>query len=302
MKQTFTLHPARAAIAAVLALGSTPLMAQTIDPVAPPPVIATQAPSSSVPDVTVSAPAAAAPVFVAPTPVVQSISAPLAVADETASIPVKAAHTRKVAITRAAPILRTVALPEKAKSPPVTARVIKTPPVVPVPVISSSVEGATIPIVTTPENKDGLLQWSLIGGALLLVGGAGAASLIRRRRPAQSNGVYASTPLMDAAPIVPTSLTAPVIADRTASSIQPMGSIQEMVASAPSAENPFLTRKNRLRRANFLMQGGQHVALQPAAPAITVKTPVQPAREAPIYDFGRGMRGERRGGFFPARA
>jgi hypothetical protein len=72
--------------------------------------------------------------------------------------------------------------------------------------------------------------------------------------------------------------------------------LEAMTAAAPSADNPFLTRRNRIRRANFIRRYGHapHQMVQADAPlaqqkaahvdrgqSTTTARPMQPE-----YDFG----------------
>lgn len=69
--------------------------------------------------------------------------------------------------------------------------------------------------------------------------------------------------------------------------------LEAMAAAAPTADNPFLTRKNRLRRAHFLLrheQGGHEVAATQAAktPEMAKAPQSQAERSAqPVYNFGK---------------
>jgi hypothetical protein len=65
-----------------------------------------------------------------------------------------------------------------------------------------------------------------------------------------------------------------------------------MVTETPSAVNPFLTRRNRMRRAKFIMANGETPATagNRQYPDIVAtkesigKTAIKPAR---VYDFGK---------------
>ncbi len=66
---------------------------------------------------------------------------------------------------------------------------------------------------------------------------------------------------------------------------------EAMIAEAPSAANPFLTRKNRLRRANFLLaQSADELVLEhPASPGVAEpNAEAKPASTVQIsYAFGK---------------
>ena len=137
--------------------------------------------------------------------------------------------------------------------------------------INSPADGATDSATDSNANL-----WLGGGAALLLLGGGAAFFLGRRRKeeedePFAGDGVIAEE--REEAHIIPTPVNAgaslapaaqPVMAEstpepvpqRTAASVAaPVAqeNVEAMVADRPSGENPFLTRKNRLRRANFLM-------------------------------------------------
>lgn len=72
-----------------------------------------------------------------------------------------------------------------------------------------------------------------------------------------------------------------------------LGSRREaMIAEPPSAANPFLTRKNRLRRANFLLARSADELLLDKAESPSVEAPVaaeKPANTLQVsYAFGKG--------------
>lgn len=126
------------------------------------------------------------------------------------------------------------------------------------------------------EPGDGAL-WAAVGaGALLLAGGVAMASRRRRSIPdaavddrgpvIESNRVAPPPPAPQAAmAVTPASgagtgeRTAAVAARRpTAAAVagSQAAMVDAMAAEAPSAANPFLTRRNRRRRAEFLLRTG----------------------------------------------
>lgn len=157
-----------------------------------------------------------------------------------------------------------------------------------------------------PPRQDNSLAQALAGGGVLLLGLGGLALLKRRRDDAlESVGdVVAMAPL--AMPTTDGDLIRPSVAAGTASSPAPAlmqeDALEAMIAASPSAANPFTTRKNRLRRAQFLLRESQpHQPLAPT-PAMTSETPptITPrtSREATYdfgrYDFGKGITGRPR--------
>ncbi|WP_152522045.1 MULTISPECIES: hypothetical protein [Sphingobium] len=250
------IRPAGSAIAAVLALGSTYAFAQEAPaPVAPPPAAVIVPP----PVAPVPAPAEAQPMVQPTAPVEERIAAARAAAEQEAaeSAPAPAA-TRESRVSRATPVQTPAAAPvaEQRATPPAPA------PATTVPVRSvSAAEPA--PAVVPPAATDRVAEesavttdWTLpaaLGAGALLLLGLGAAAFMRRRRAAVSEP-EADLPLHAPEPVV--APAAPAVRSPLA---QPMpsatahGDLAAMVAAPPSAENPFRTRHNRMRRARFLL-------------------------------------------------
>ena len=317
------IRPARAAIAAVLVMSATPVLAQVA---APPSVTPTIAPAAPAPAAPAPAPAASvptAPAFAASQPVVQqtpsveerraaSIAAAEAEAETNVAAP-RAARPRAVtpnveradaAVTSiaapAAPVAATpspVVAPEPAASDAAAAPVLATEPAAPVTEVQAMTTGT-----------DDALLWAMGGTALLLLG-LGGAAIARRRRPIDAvegrHSLIQDTPVavpvahapvapMPVAPMATTaaSIAAPV--GRETFAHEPGGqenaTLAAMVAAPPSAENPFLTHAKRLRRARLLL--AQRAAVP--APVMTqtqsqtqVATPAAAMdRSQTVYRFG----------------
>ncbi|MCW2368007.1 LPXTG cell wall anchor domain-containing protein [Sphingobium sp. B11D3D] len=164
------------------------------------------------------------------------------------------------------------------------------------------------PLETTGEAASSDNTAIIIGGAgALVLLGAGFMAFRRRKtydREMEADAMEREvirdpviTPKQDAvvspayapagAARAPVDSSAPIMQRST---VVREGDLEQQVAAAPSRENPFLTRKNRLRRANFLMRQG---ALPEAAPATmdrqTAEAPATqpqaPARQT-VYSFG----------------
>jgi hypothetical protein len=142
-----------------------------------------------------------------------------------------------------------------------------------------------------------------------IVGIGGAVAMSRRRHNRVEDGytVPAREMMGEPAytpPVAPASIVAgtytpsergvaatPTIARQGAAS---SGSLEQMVAESPSPENPFLTRKNRLRRATFLKREQDENVIQVSAPepiAPRIPEPVaarEPARTSVTHNFGKG--------------
>lgn len=313
MKQP-TVRPARAAIAAVLAFAPTSLLAQELAPAGPPPVTVTQ----TAPPPVVAAPpavaptAAPAPVMAAPAPVVQSAPAPV-IAEAAPEAPQPRAERQ--APTRAAPAAsRAVVAPQSVAAP--SAEVTPTQATPPTSIVSVEPVRDTAPVDTAPvlpasaETGDGL-EWGLAGGALVLVAGVGLMAMRRRRR--KDGTAMLSDPVRSTQPLVraddqvayvperqPTLALTPTMASSTVrKSNATHGSLESMAEESPSRENPFLTRKNRLRRAHFLLRQ-EHAPSTSAASVEAVAAQTQnDRRQSVTYDFGKASMSQRRG-FRPA--
>lgn len=224
-----------------------PTMTVTAPPVAPSPqiMLPTTQPAPTVQPLPQSA-AATAPAETAPaqaprrlaadraTTVVQRRAAPAVVAT-VATVPVAAATPAATAV-----------LPGSAT----TASAVAVPPVVsPPPSITPAVEPTISP-----------LELGLIGSAVAVVGLGVMALFMRRRRDVTGDGYDGYDGYDGDAPTTRDPL-ADMMAPRA--TVHPLpsalrgappssGNHAEMVDVGPTAANPFLTRKNRLRRARFL--------------------------------------------------
>lgn len=329
-----SIRPARAAIAAVLAFSATPLLAQTVEPpVAAPvtPVAPAAAPVVETPATVAAAPTSAspAPTFAPNRPVVQQVAsvderrnAAIAASEaEQATVPVAA--TRAVARSspsrqaeRPAPIAAPKADANSEQVPVTPMRSEAANDATPIAAPAASTE-TTPPTqvsaapATNVARSDQALIWALGGGALLLLGVAGTA-IVRRRRRDEDVAFFENEHRMAygerMVEPVATPMAAPVaqsvfveepfsreMAPAPATShVRENATLDQMVAAAPDAENPFRTHAKRLRRARFLMaqrEAGSSVA---SAPQTTHAEPVAAPtvdRSQTVYRFdGRGQR------------
>ena len=278
-KHIFPLRPAGAAIAAVLALSSTAAFAQEI--VAPPTMpAAAPAPMLVIPQ-SAPVPAAPAPVIVMPTqptpPVVAE--APARVPRATRQAAQRPAATARPAarVAAPAPVARTAA-PIATAAPVVAAEASPPADIEFAPAQTAFPADATpeLDTATTADTDTGLGagELGLIGGALAVGGIAAAALFARRRRrdPApEPVDVFAARSAAPPTPLTPP----PVAAERTApvaAAVAPLVAHRPVAAGTgfhvhqaeqgPTADNPFLTRRNRLRRARFL--DAQEAKMNPA--------------------------------------
>ncbi len=291
-------RPARAAIAAVLAFSATPLFAQDV---APPAMVPTApAPAVSAPVPVAPMTSAPAPVMAAPAPVVQAVptveerrAAAIAqseaeAAPQAAQRPARTERAQAAPVRERAPVAARAAVPEESTPAPVAATPVAVAPA-PVP---APVEAAPAPAVVppaAPQAADGngdALGWGLAGGALLLVGIAGTMAMRRRKRVSPADeAVVAQTTYVP--PVAAPEAAMPLMAApaaRPLAQAAPHGSIEQMVAAQPSAANPFLTRRNRLRRAEFLArQSEKRIVPSPVAMAPDERED----RSQMVYRFGK---------------
>jgi len=306
-------RPAIAAIAAVLALSTAPAMAQPAsdEPVVEPslpPVAAEPAPAPEA-----AAPAQPAPVPIAPpAEVVQSVPA----SQPEAAAPVMPTPRAPVQ-TRSSPAVAVPAQPSPAKE--VLARPVAAPVTAPVSESTADVAATQAAPLTQPSatnaDVDNAALWALGAGGLLLVGGLGAVAFSRsRRQPVPPRVRRTESTFSKTSPVVVPAVAAeaaiavpePIVVNtktthsRVNAANSGLPELEKMVAAKPSAENPFLTRSKRMRRAKFLVEHGEpQRASQPATHAakemkqeVKPKTAPKPAAKSAngksnaTYSFG----------------
>jgi hypothetical protein len=315
------LRSATTAIAAVLAISSTPLFAQ--DALAPDP-----APE------TVSEPVSATPDPLAPEPATTETPAVTKPPSQTpkASKPVaKAAHAEAHAPTSPTTITRssTTTAPV-ATAAPVVAEPVAAPDAPPVEATAPPAL-APQPVDTTSladaQQRDALLEVAGAGLLALLLGGMALRSRKRRKeeqRAEVAKWAYiedhpaagaetvrepsitrAPTPIHDPAPALATSTAgAPVTTLPNGFDLSRFGPHVQAAYRGPTPDNPSLSLKYRLRRASALdlqeRRAMAQPATRPASPA-----PAQPAwgpREGPQFMLRRAetSRAEANNGAKPA--
>lgn len=292
----YIAHPGLTAIAAVLALSSTPLAAQEADPAA----TATAVPAESPP------PAADTPSTTAADPL-----APEPAAESATAAAAPATTTRRAAATRTQ-ASRPQATRAMAAAAPPAATTVAAPPaepaapmVAPAPVPAEDLAAAPMtpdvaPAVSEPFMIDMDQALPIAGAAgLALVGfaGIGMAMRRRRRRNAEEGLSYSEAHMWHeptvarAEPLAPQqqskalrSTAAPSTGWTTASAFGWGSAASQVTSAAPTAsshhnesridaalrgptpDNPFLSLKKRLRRAAFFEQRDRAVRNGTAKP------------------------------------
>jgi hypothetical protein len=295
------IRPARAAIAAVLALSATPVLAQVAAPPTVAPTIAPAMPDTPAP--TVASPTA--PAFAVSQPVVQqtasvedrraaSIAAAEAEAATKAAAPVAPRVVRPRAVERMAAPVAAVAAPVAATPVTPSPVVAPEPVVAPAPAVA---EAAPAPVGQAVARTDDALLWAMGGSALLLLG-LGGAAMARRRRPTEAieereTFIEPAVAPVGVTPVAAAPVAVPVA--RPAFATAPSASHEDatlaaMVAAPPSEDNPFLTHAKRLRRARILLaqrEAGHAPVMTQAQSQAQVATPA-PAmdRSQTVYRFG----------------
>lgn len=287
-QKTPPLRSAGAAIAAVLALSSTTGYAQEMTapvvapaPPAAPVIVLPQAAPPAAPTPTIVVPVQ--PKAPAPKPEIAAAPAPAAASEPGAARtaaradPVAATPRRAVPVTAPAQTIAGPAAIDGLEAPVAAA------PAAEVEFAPVQAPDAEVVPVDVTASEDGLSagELGLIGGALAIGGLAAAAMFAGRRRrdpdgapedyvaatfaPRDSDAdpiiaMPLARPRADAATVAPTATTATIapfkpIYGATQAQTSKSGAVgrhMRMAEQGPTTDNPFLTRKNRMRRARFL--------------------------------------------------
>ncbi|WP_232037304.1 hypothetical protein [Sphingobium amiense] len=294
---TRLIRPAGAAIAAVLAFHSTPMIAQVI---VPPPVEPAPAPVAD--PVGAATPATpqvqftpTAPVVQQTAPVEERIAAATAASEAERAAPARS-PVRQAQVAKPAPVAPSRNAEAPAPAPVTAASPQEAPATIaparaePAPTMAAEATPAAT-VASDPGTQQSLL-WALGGGVLVLVG-LGGAALARRRRTSDNEAEFAVDEMVtEPTPVAPASSPAHVSARPVRTVDAHENSVLEsMVAAPPSAENPFATRTKRMRRAKFLLaqQAAPRAAEPHMAPQTTHAEPAfaaAPDRSQTVYRFG----------------
>jgi hypothetical protein len=310
MKQNLSpLRPAMTAIAAVIALSSTPLLAQATDGTADQATPVVVAPTVTAPPAAAQAavPDIVAPAVAAPTlaPVMQTVGTPVVHDADTAptsqsavaptrSVPVKhisTAPSARASVSAAtAPATTASVTPAKVDTAPapLPAPVAKSVPTAAQTAASTPPAAAPAPAVTASQtthasaiDEDALPIAGGAGLAVILLGGAVAYGVNRRRRERREDALVlepvAAVAVPEAEPVVvakatPTPKTARGRMPKTLPNgfdISRFGRHTQAAYLGPTEDNPSFSLKRRLKRASFFDQREREAA---AAGQKVVKT------------------------------
>ncbi|NML08732.1 hypothetical protein HHL08_00995 [Sphingobium sp. AR-3-1] len=281
-------------LAQVAASPVAPTVAPEAAPAAPMPV-------TSAPDLIAAPAATPTPEFAPSQPVVQA-TPPL---EERIAAATAAAEAEQAAVQAAKPrpmLARSVPRTVERTAEPVAARAGAVTPVAPAPVETAPPVQSTPAIAPAQEaapaasaaqsvaRSDQAMLWALGGGAMLLLG-LGGAALMRRRRPdeAVADARVAPVTTFEPAPVPVTPARAITPRPALATAQTENATLEAMVAAAPSADNPFLTRTKRLRRAQHLIAQREAFSVAAPAPQTMHAEPVPAAaidRSQTVYRFG----------------
>lgn len=262
------LAPAAAAIAAVLAFPATATTA-------PAPVIDI-APVAQPAPAPVPAPAPAPSIVIAPAPppappaeTAQQTAAPAAPREAARAATRERNAAAPVARARAASAPAAVTSDAAVAEAPVGVRVETAAPTVAV--LPEPTLDEIAPVAATDSAADDTIAYALLGAGAAALGIGGIAFAARRRRriadrnvdtvpmtdrreaPVPEPVMQRAAPAMASPAPAPLAFAAPHKQQRTVAAPRAgMGRHEAMVDYGPTADNPFLTRRNRLRRARFL--------------------------------------------------
>ncbi len=269
------------ALAAVIALSSSPLLAQSVDPAASDSAPVVIAPPTPAPEV--AAPAATPPATMAP--VVHQPIAPTSTQNVTATAndqarprtthrvaaapPARAAIAPvPVATAAIAPVPVATTPAPVATAPMPVATPPATQPVATVTAVRKESAATTIKPAPVPASGDEMIELLAVAGLGVLALGGGAFALARRRR--RDEDVAFDETIIATAPIAPPEFAPAFFAGLPGAAALPpdrplttmpenfdasrFGPHVQAAYRGPTADNPSLSLKTRLKRARFFDQ------------------------------------------------
>jgi len=286
--------PALSAVPLPTPLPAQPQAAQPPQIVMPPPSAATEVtqplpPASEESDSASSSTPATAPVQAKRTPAAAEAAPPPARETVTPRSQTSAASDVKVSKSEPAPEAPSTLLP------PASQQGVALTPLA----TDSAAEPNGAPAAEArPSETEGLL-WAIGGGVLLLGAGIGTFVATRRRvstRHVARDAMPSVTPVAEpVTPIPATPLAQTEASPREMSDRRRV--LEAMVAAPPSPENPFLTRKARLARANYILSHGVPEPLQSETPVTSQPAAAMQPRPSSqqVHGFGKAWTPQRRG-------
>lgn len=306
------LRPAMTAIAAVIALSSTPLFAQATDSpadqaapavVAPPPPVETAPPVAA----QTAAPELAAPV-VAPAPAMKTVGTPVvhdadttATAAPSAAAPTQAAPLKRISTTSAAhksaPVATASVTPAKVAPASRPAPVVKNVPTASE-TAAATPAAAPAPAATTTQtthvsaiDEDALPVVGGVGLAVIALGGAAAFAIRRRREEREEDAL-----LLEPAPVEAVADRGPAVVATVAPAAKTRGRTPKTLPNGfdisrfgrhtqaaylgPTEDNPSFSLKRRLKRASFFDQREREAAEAAASAKVEKKVAEAPVAQA----------------------
>ena len=288
---------------------------------APAPLVST---TNSVTPITVAPPVAQPAPTISAAPIIAETPAPTPQAAEANAAP-RTTVTPPAARTAPAVSARATAPQAEPTAAPAQAATEPMPGIAPSELMT--MEQGEAPATVAPVEQapaataDDSNMLAILGGtgAVLLLGGA-AYALSRRRKIVSQDAVTTSYEPQSArvtdAPVTVAAREGVMPVATTTAPVQPMirssetapmvsGDLEAVAAAAPTADNPFLTRRNRLRRAHFLLhreQGANAASIHEAAkPEVATTNQSQSQRSAqPVYSFGKAPVTYRPAGWKPS--
>lgn len=210
---------------------------------------------------------------------------------------------RKLVATALGALAASIAAPALSQDAPINATTTPPPTAAPANPLATT---ATIQPIEAPQPETvDATEIALIGGALIGAFGIGGAVMLGRRRRSEevleddglAPKVTAAPPRAGPAPS--NALTrgqSPFFEAARSAHGQPVGRHEAMVDAGPTAENPFLTRRARLRHARFLDEreraAAPHLVGEPIA--ARAADPGRARGEQVTHIFGKDGRPARR--------
>lgn len=295
--KSFKIRPGLTAIAAVIALSSTPALAQ--DASVPDPVTATATPDPLAPEPVTTVPESPVPEAAAATKAVETRTAVKATPKARRTVLASRSSSASSQVAKAAPASAAVPAGPAAEPPPETmipAQAEATP--VAEPAAPPPAEAA--PAAQAIDMEETLPIAGAAGRGLLALAGAGLAVRRRRRRRETEEFEERQMALAEAPPPAapepafarpaapahdPVPARAPATALPKGFDLSKFGRHVQAAYRGPTPDNPSLSLKNRLRRASFFDQQERRAAAEARSAARPAEQPAWATRKPNTAEF-----------------